>query len=77
MSEQTYWVKLTVVMAVRAKGGKQGPKRAAQRAHDIATRQGLFVYDVVDSVDAEEMYRHIMPASVNTESPAEGNSDGE
>jgi hypothetical protein len=59
----THWVKLTVVMPVVGRN----PRHAAERAHDIATRQGLFVYELVDSVNAEEMYRHIMPDSVKVE----------
>ena len=58
MKDKTYWVKLEVVMAVRAKG----EKRAALRAHDIATRQGMFVYDVIETHDAEDMLPRVPPS---------------
>ena len=51
MADKTYWVRLDVVMVVRAKS----PAKAGQRGMEIATRQGMFVYEVGEAVNADEM----------------------
>lgn len=72
MKDKTYWVKLTIVSAVRAKSAA----KAGMRAADIATRQGMFVYEIVESHDAEDMLPRV-PSCIGSRVDLEASTDEE